>query len=457
MNLKPYHQMKEDADKEGTLMIQLTYTDALSPEWVAANITNPIHELVILRKVIPWGNIRKRLQRYYHGAKGPMGKPIRMMVALLIVMKLRGLSDRGVVAQVKENRYLQYFCNVPVEGLQTFLHPTSLVKFRQRLGEEGIAFIEQEVFDRLRRTGVIQGDAALIDSSVLPNNIVYPNDVQLLVNAFKKMKQCAKRHHLPIWWDEGEIKTLWRAFGLAKGAERAAWLRTVFLLFSPALDTFRTLVPSLHTTPKRQHKAEKLLRLLTLLEEQTRDKLTGNRHIANRLVSLDEPDARPIKKGKVHPPCEFGTTLQFTFNRAGFLITVDNFIGSPDDTTLFPGTLARYCHRMKAPPATIVTDLGFRSAANFAAAEASQTIFLGRTQDVPEDQQGFCCSARSATEGLIAVAKHLRGFGRSLYRGFTGDRIWSFLCQTAYNLKKFLQLYEAEKLDEECLFKLDVA
>ena len=128
-------------------------------------------------------------------------------------MKLRGLSDRGVVAHVKENRYLQYFCQVPVKGLQTFLHPTSLGRFRQRPGIEGIAVIEQEVFDRLRRTGVIQGDDALIDSTVLENNIVYPNDVHVLVKAFKTMKQFARLHHLPIWWDDDESKTLWRAFG----------------------------------------------------------------------------------------------------------------------------------------------------------------------------------------------------------------------------------------------------
>ncbi len=62
-------------------MMHDMYTDACSPEWVAANITDPINELVILRKVIPWGNISKKLPRYYHTSKGAMAKPIRMMVA----------------------------------------------------------------------------------------------------------------------------------------------------------------------------------------------------------------------------------------------------------------------------------------------------------------------------------------------------------------------------------------
>jgi IS5 family transposase len=432
-------------------MIATTSQDAFSAAWVRANITNPIHALVILRNVIPWERIETRLAPYYHATKGRLGKPIRLLVALLLAAKWYALSDRGVVARVKENRYLQYFCNVPNTGLQTFLHPTSLVKFRQRLGEEGIAVVEEEVFLQFRRAGVIQADMALLDSSVLPNDIIYPNDVHLIVKAFKKMKQCAKLHKIAVWWDEADVKRLWRAFGLAKGANRVAWLEALFDRWLPALITFQRVVESLSTTPKRRAKAHKLLRLLWLLEEQTLQKLNGETQIPHRIVSLDEPDARPIKKGKVHPACEFGSTVQMSFTRQGFMVTVENFIGSPHDSTLFPETLAKFRARMRKTPDAVVTDLGFRSTANFTTAAESPTVFLGRTADVPEAQQARCCQARSATEGFIAVAKHLHGFGRSLYRGFAGDRIWSLLCQAVSNLKKFMQLWAAEKVSEASL------
>ena len=78
-------------------------------------------------------------------------------------------------------------------------------------------------------------------------------------------------------------------------------------------------------------------------------------------------------------------------------------------------------------------------------------------EDVSEEKKDFCCKARSATEGFIAVAKNLRGFGLSLYKGFKGDRIWSLLCQTAYNLKKFIRLLKTEKLEEQSLVKLNLA
>ena len=435
-------------------MMATSVQDVFSSEWVRIHLTNRIHPLVILRKVLPWERLETRLAPYYHRSQGRVGKPVRMLVALLLAAKWYGWSDRGIVDQVKENRYVQYFCHVPNDGLQTFLHPTSLVKFRQRLGEAGIAIIEEEVFTRFRRADVIQADMAMLDSSVLPNNIIHPHDIHLLVKAFKKMKQCATRHKIPLWWDDQAVKQLWRAYCLTKGADRRQWLETMYCVWWPAWLEFRAIVADVKTTAKRRAKAQKLVALLDLVEEQTRQKLAGEVHIPHRIVSLDEPAARPITKGKGHPSCEFGTTVQMSFNRQGFMITVENFIGSPDDSTLFPETLAKFTARMRETPEAIVTDLGFRSAANFAVAKESSTVFLGRTGDVPEEQQERCCQARSATEGFIAVAKHLGGFGRSLYRGFSGDRIWSLLCQTVYNLKKFLQLWTAEEVSEASLESL---
>jgi len=54
--------------------------------------------------------------------------------------------------------------------------------------------------------------------------------------------------------------------------------------------------------------------------------------------------------------------------------------------------------------------------------------------DVPEDKRDFCCKARSANEGFIAVAKNLRGFGRSVYRSMDGDRIWNPVRTTPFSL-----------------------
>jgi len=418
-----------------------------------------MNELVILRQVIPWQAIITQLTQFYDDNSGRPGKSLRIMVALLILGGLRSLGDRPVVAQVKENRYMQYFCNVPDADLANFVDPSLLTRFRKRLGENGVAIIETEVFELFRRTGIIKGDTLMMDSTVLSSDIVHPNDVMLIYNAFGKMKIFASHHELSLWWDHPHIKKRWRAFGHAKKGERATYLIEFYALFAPALETFHTHVKALGTeaevSESRKEKAGELLALLVLLNDQTQQKLAGEQHIDNRIVSLDEVDARPIKKGKTFPSCEFGTTLQMSFNRQGFMITAENLIGNPGDATLYGDTLRLFQKRMGNGPDTVVTDLGFRSRNNRKKTpETVSNVFLGRSDDVDEGQRDFCRKARSATEGFIAVAKNLRGVGRSLYRRLHGDRIWTLLRQTAYNLRKFLQLYKKEELENNSLATL---
>ncbi len=437
-------------------MIESSFEEAFSKEWVETQITDSTNELVILRQVIPWQAIISQLTQFYDDNSGRSGKSLRVMVALLILARLRSLGDRPVVAQVKENRYMQYFCNVPDAELANFVNPSTLPLFRKRLGEKGISIIETEVFELLRRTGIIKGDTLMMDSTVLSSDIVHPNDVMLIHNAFGKMEIFARDHELSLWWDSSHLKKRWRAFGRAKKGERLAYLTEFYALFVPALETFRTHVESLEANAEvpesHMSKSHELLALLTLLSDQTQQKLAGEQHIDNRIVSLDEVDARPIKKGKTFPSCEFGTTLQMSFNRQGFMITTENLIGNPGDTTLYGDTLGFFQKRMGNDPDTVVTDLGFRSGNNRKnTPETISNVFLGRSDDVDEDQRDFCRKARSATEGFIAVAKNLRGFGRSLYRRLHGDKVWTLLCQTAYNLKKFLQLYRDEELENNSL------
>ena len=201
-------------------MIEPGYKEAFSQEWVSAQIQDETNELVILRQVIPWELILNRLIQFYDQQKARICKSLRIMVAVLILSRLRQLSDRKIISQVKENRYMQYFCNVPDEKLATFLNDSTLCQFRKRLGEKGIAIIETSVFERLVQAGIIHSDALLMDSSVLANNLIYPTDVLLVYKAFLKMEAFARKHNFTPWWDHSHIKKRWRAFGLAKKAQQ---------------------------------------------------------------------------------------------------------------------------------------------------------------------------------------------------------------------------------------------
>jgi len=434
-------------------MIAQTFQDAFSPQWIKTHLTNPTQDLIILHHIIPWQPIIERLAPFYHPQKGRSGHSLRILVATSILCRLRQLSDRKVIENIQENRYMQYFCNVPDQRLMTFLNPSTLCRFRKRLGKEGTLIIEEQVFEHLKRSSVIDADMMLMDTTVLASPIMYPTDVRLLYKAFDKMAALATDAKLDLGWDQSHVKQRWRAYNLHQ-KDRLASLKEFYTLFVPACASFAEHLEHLPESPLRQRWSH-LLEVLSLLNEQTQQQLAGQSHIDHRLVSLDDLDARPIKKGKSHPSTEFGTTLQMTFNRQGLMMTTDNFIGQPNDTTLYGPTLQRFRERMQAYPGTAVTDLGFRSANNLKRnSQHIDHVFMGRSLDVDEAQQEACRKARSATEGFIAVAKHLRGFARSLYRGLQGAILWTRLGQCAYNLKKFLQLYRAEALEESTLIKL---
>lgn len=441
-------------------MIAQTFEEVFSPQWVNTHLTNPTHDLIILHHMIPWQPIIDGLVPFYNLNKGRTGCALRTLTAVSILARLRQLSDRKVIENIQENRYMQYFCHVPDRNLMTFMNPSTLCHFRKRVGKDGISRIEDEVFSRLKRADVIKADMLLMDATVLDSPIIYPTDVRLLYKAFDKMAMLATEGHMAPWWDPRHRKARWRAYNLDR-ENRRTYLHEFYTLFQPAFaglaERLNQLEEPLDTRKENSLKARwrRLVEVLTLLDEQTKQKLAGERHIANRLVSLDDLDARPITKGKSHPKTEFGTTLQMTFNRQGFMITTENCIGQPNEKTLYPATLERFRKRMETYPDGAVTDLGYRSAKNRTLNhEDMDYVFMGKSSDVHETHREVCRSARSATEGFIAVAKNLRGFGQSLYRGLVGATIWSRLNQCAYNLKKFLQLYRDEALSEETLIKL---
>ena len=294
----------------------------------------------------------------------------------------------------------------------------------------------------LSNAGLVKADIALIDSTVLNARIAYPNDITLLFKALKKMHNLLHKQQIASDWNHDELKKRWRSFNLErKNATHLVWLEEFYGYFSQGLRQIQGMGLD---NPAFE-----------ILNQQTQLKLKGETQIAERLVSLDDLDARPIVKGKKRPKCEFGTSLQMGFNRQGFLITTEILIGQPCDSARYLPLLEEFKDRLGSYPKKVVTDLGYRSDENRRLTpDAVKKVFLGKSSDVSKKDLKSCRSARSATEGFIAAAKSQYGFGQSRYWGVIGHRIWSKLSQVGYNLRKMMQLYRADKLSEKVQFKL---
>ena len=182
------------------------------------------------------------------------------------------------------------------------------------------------------------------------------------------------------------------------------------------------------------------------LLDQTRQRLAGNRVIPDRLVSLADPDARPIRKGKPQRPTEFGYTVLVGECERGFIAVCHTHKGNPGDAAQLVPAVTEVIALTGRPPGTVVGDRGFGTAANDTALAA-----LG-VQRIGIARKGTPGKARAAVErtrrfkrmrnwrvGIEARISHLkRSFGlrRTRLRRLAGATIWVGLGIFAYNLQR---------------------
>jgi hypothetical protein len=89
-----------------------------------------------------------------------------------------------------------------------------------------------------------------------------------------------------------------------------------------------------------------------------------------RLVSLADPDARPIRKGKPGRPTEFGYTLLLAEEERGFVCDHQLQRGNPPGASQLVPAVQRVIGVSGWPQGTVVGDRGFGTAANDQAMEA---------------------------------------------------------------------------------------
>ena len=101
------------------------------------------------------------------------------MVGLLLLKQIENLSDENVVLQFKRNPYYQYFCGLEEYTPALPCHATKLVKFRNRIGKEGMEYIFQMSVhlhgNKAKESQVI------VDSTVQESNITFPTDGKLAI------------------------------------------------------------------------------------------------------------------------------------------------------------------------------------------------------------------------------------------------------------------------------------
>lgn len=164
------------------------------------DIVNPNHPLIRLASVIDWERLDQALGDHF-ATVGAAALPTRLMAGLMYLQHLHNLSDEALLDQWLESPYCQFFCGETFFQHKLPCHPTSLVKWRQRLGEEGCEWLLTETINAGLKLKVIKPASlkrVVVDTKVQEKNVTYPTDAKLYHKARQALVGVAHAHQLTL-------------------------------------------------------------------------------------------------------------------------------------------------------------------------------------------------------------------------------------------------------------------
>jgi transposase, IS5 family len=413
------------------------------------------------RFIAPWRTLFDR-------RLGRPSVPVDTLLRLLYLKHRYGLGYESLCREVADSISWRRCCRIGLD--RPVPHPTTLVKLVRRAGPNTIEQLNSALLGKLREDKLLRGRKLRVDTTVVEADIDHPTDADLLEKAVRKLGGLVRRVKARGAANRTRFRDRSRSAGRRlKQISRTLRRRTgqapaeidrltgeVAAIARRTLGQAERVAHAARRARRARPRDGHLGRLVERLEEttsvtsrlldQTGQRLAGNRVIGDRLVSLSDPDARPIRKGKPGRPTEFGYTLLLGECERGFVATHHTHKGNPPDAAQLLPAVQQVMAVTGRPPGTVVGDRGFGTAANDQAVEAlgvkrvglQRTGTPGKARLAVERTRRFR-RLRNWRVGIEARISHLkRSFGlrRTRLRRLGGARTWVGLGIFAYNVQR---------------------
>jgi IS5 family transposase len=407
------------------------------------NIISMQHALVRLTERIDWDGMNRLLGDYYEDAVvGQPPKPTRLMAGLLYLKHTFALSDEELIARWVENAYWQYFCGETYFQHEPPIHPTSLTRYRQRLGQAGCEELLQLTIEAGVAERVIdQRDMAevLVDTTVMEKAITYPTDSKLYLKSLLRLNREAKAHGIVL--RQSYTRTAKRLAIKASRYAHARQYRRMRKVLKQLKGRLGRVVRDIERKIADWPSVPNVLaHELTLAKRLLAQQPKGR----NKLYSLHAPEVECISKGKAHKRYEFGVKVGVVASlRTPFILAAHSLPGNPYDGHTLAWSLAHTKLNTGVPIKTAVVDKGYRGPR--AAWPGVEVVIPGqRSRDESHRQRRRKqLRRRSVIEALIGHMKTDGLLDRNWLKGSTGDAIHVVLCAAGQNLRLILRAIEA--------------
>jgi hypothetical protein len=299
----------------------------------------PDNRWAVLSRVVPWDKFATLyLQAMETGTGRPPISP-RIVLGALIIKHIEGLDDRGTIAIIQENPYMQYFLGLEEFDPNPVFDPSLFVEIRKRIGHEQFDQLNAALIKSSSKSGNQKHNQSpkkkdsdgnpknkgrlQMDATVADQYITYPTDPGIL-------NECREK-------SEGMIDKLYKING-KNGTKPRTYrrnMRKAFLSYSKKKNHTkadirkikRKLLESVNRNLKHidrlldsieanqskfplNFREQKLLWVIrTVFEQQDQMYRDNSNSCPNRIVNIYQPHVRPIPRGKAKSKTEFGSKL----------------------------------------------------------------------------------------------------------------------------------------------------
>ena len=411
-----------------------------------------------------------------------MGRPSTPMETYLRLMFLKfryRLGYESLCREVADSITWRRFCRIPLDGVVP--HRTTLMKITTRCGETAVAGLNDALLIKAAEAKLLRTNKVRADTTVVEGDVGYPTDSGLLAKAVGSMARTVERIKAAGGATRTRVRDRRRSVGRRARAiasklrlrgeqqrdQAQAFVRRITGELAGIAGAALTEAAAVTRNAKRavrrasgRRKArlrqainhlERLIGRTEQVVAQARSRLAGVMpESATRLVSLHDADARPIRKGRLGKPVEFGYKAQVVDNADGVILDHNVEIGNPPDTAQLAPAIERITRRSGRPPRAVTADRGYGDAS----VERDLHGLGVRNVAIPrrhkpsaarrefEHRRAFRDKIkwRTGSEGRINHLKRSYGWNRTELTGIDGARTWCGHGVFAHNLVKISTL-----------------
>jgi len=403
--------------------------DLFRPE--LTNIIDPAHGLAKLTHAVSWDRMDELFGKTYCPDNGRPGVSTRLMVSLHYLKYTHNLSDEDVVSAWMENPYWQYLSGMKYFEHELPINPSSMTRWRRRIGEAGAEELLKETIEaglRLKAVKSYQLKRVNVDTTVQEKEIRFPTDARLYDRARQRLVNAAKERNISVRQNYNR-----KSKHLLAQQSRYAHARQMKRAKRCArqLKTYlgRVIRDIERNCPEPDPQLQSLLTISArILCQQKQDK--------NKIYSVHEPAVECISKGKAHKRYEFGCKVSVAAtSKGGWFVGAKAIHGNPYDGHTLNDAL-KQIERITKRPEHVFVDQGYRG--HGYAGEVAVHVDKRRRGRTAKSLWRWM-KRRAAVEPGIGHLKREHRMDRNRLKGTLGDRINAILSAAGMNFGKLLK------------------